>query len=236
MNTTCTSARQDGSAGEQDPPQGTQLVLPLQIFRVIGGCVTLAEQVRGGYILPDVSSSSGASVPAGTGDGVFHSRGDLQDMFNTRANKAKRQRPVSIGIAASLGFEFVPECKWFVCLRCSHSPPKEATAQPFSVLYMAERLRGVREHATRVHGQTSAASAKRKVPSQSLTQAQNSGCVRGTGDAYSRIRSLCRYLMYILRSSMISGSRACIPVTRNRSPPLLPQTTCLPTQTCCRRV
>jgi hypothetical protein len=103
--------RQDGIAGNEDHPQATQVVLPLHTFRVIDVDVTLAEQVCGGHILPEVSSSSSTSVLAGTGDGALNYRRELEDMYNTPASRAKRQRSISVGNAASLGFAFVAECK-----------------------------------------------------------------------------------------------------------------------------
>jgi hypothetical protein len=101
--------RQDGIAGNEDHPQATQLVLPLHTFRAIDVDVTLAEQVRAGYILPEVSSSNSTSVLAC--DGALYYRRELEDMYNTPASRAKRQRSTSVGNAASLGFAFVAECK-----------------------------------------------------------------------------------------------------------------------------
>jgi hypothetical protein len=114
----------------------------MHLFRRIGGRVALAQHVSGGYILPELSFQDSLSTST---TGVFHYRTELEHIITASAN-AKRQRFTSTALAASLGFGFVPQCKWFICLR-SHSPPKEATAQALSVLYMPKHLRGVREQA-----------------------------------------------------------------------------------------
>jgi hypothetical protein len=142
---------------------------PSLLFRNVNGPVYVSDRLHEGYTM--VGGNSSGDI----GSAVRYSRVQLEEMLN--AQPPKRTFKSSIPIAESIGFQYVPACKWFLCLLCLSTTETCALqeALPSYVVYLAADLTTARRHANSVHNLRSEERVQRQVVL--LNSARLCGCL-----------------------------------------------------------